>query len=145
MRGLFLALFSHSLGWRCEDRARRGTEAGIQLMVRFQRTIEAQGSIRPFICPFTHALPRRFADCANLCNPPQVNFGLVLCLMQGPPTDAPAVDTAEQVYISSLALLKVNYTHNSMIFSVKGTHGWRNVRKGLLLAAALGKAVPKAR
>lgn len=27
--------------------------------------------------------------------------------MQGPPTDAPAVDTAEQVYISSLALLKV--------------------------------------
>lgn len=26
---------------------------------------------------------------------------------QGPPTDAPAVDTAEQVYISSLALLKV--------------------------------------
>lgn len=32
---------------------------------------------------------------------------------QGPPTDAPAVDTAEQVYISSLALLKVilGYTH----------------------------------
>jgi len=36
-----------------------------------------------------------------------------LCLMlyhfvQGsPPSDAPAVDTAEQVYISSLALLKV--------------------------------------
>lgn len=27
--------------------------------------------------------------------------------IQGPPTDAPAVDTAEQVYISSLALLKV--------------------------------------
>lgn len=27
--------------------------------------------------------------------------------LQGPPTDAPAVDTAEQVYISSLALLKV--------------------------------------
>lgn len=27
---------------------------------------------------------------------------------QGPPTDAPAVDTAEQVYISSLALLKVS-------------------------------------
>ncbi|GAA6097327.1 26S proteasome non-ATPase regulatory subunit 14 [Tachysurus ichikawai] len=27
--------------------------------------------------------------------------------MQGPPTDAPAVDTAEQVYISSLALLKM--------------------------------------
>ena len=26
---------------------------------------------------------------------------------QGPPTDAPAVDTAEQVYISSLALLKM--------------------------------------
>lgn len=35
--------------------------------------------------------------------------------MQGPPTDAPAVDTAEQVYISSLALLKViihTQTHN---------------------------------
>ncbi|KAF6115699.1 proteasome 26S subunit, non-ATPase 14 [Phyllostomus discolor] len=28
-------------------------------------------------------------------------------LGQGPPTDAPAVDTAEQVYISSLALLKM--------------------------------------
>lgn len=28
-------------------------------------------------------------------------------LHKGPPTDAPAVDTAEQVYISSLALLKV--------------------------------------
>ncbi|KAK9966430.1 hypothetical protein ABG768_003541 [Culter alburnus] len=28
-------------------------------------------------------------------------------LSQGPPTDAPAVDTAEQVYISSLALLKM--------------------------------------
>lgn len=142
-----MALFSHSLGWRCEDRARRGTEAGIQLMVRFQRTIEAQGSIRPFIRPFTHALPWRFADRANLCNPPEVTFGLVLCLMQGPPTDAPAVDTAEQVYISSLALLKVNYTHNSMIsiFSVKGTHGWRNVREGLLLAAALEKAVLKTR
>lgn len=34
---------------------------------------------------------------------------LMSCLTpQGPPTDAPAVDTAEQVYISSLALLKVN-------------------------------------
>ena len=32
-----------------------------------------------------------------------------LTLFQGaPPSDAPAVDTAEQVYISSLALLKVN-------------------------------------
>lgn len=33
----------------------------------------------------------------------------MLCVVsfQGPPTDAPAVDTAEQVYISSLALLKV--------------------------------------
>lgn len=31
---------------------------------------------------------------------------------QGPPTDAPAVDTAEQVYISSLALLKVTPLHH---------------------------------
>lgn len=33
----------------------------------------------------------------------------IFCVLsfQGPPTDAPAVDTAEQVYISSLALLKV--------------------------------------
>lgn len=31
--------------------------------------------------------------------------------LQGPPTDAPAVDTAEQVYISSLALLKVRIHH----------------------------------
>ena len=32
-----------------------------------------------------------------------------LCTLQPPPTDAPVVDTAEQVYISSLALLKVQY------------------------------------
>ena len=35
-------------------------------------------------------------------------------LPQGaPPSDAPAVDTAEQVYISSLALLKVGIGHFS--------------------------------
>lgn len=34
-------------------------------------------------------------------------FERVCFALQGPPTDAPAVDTAEQVYISSLALLKV--------------------------------------
>uniref|UniRef100_A0A8C9ERZ5 Proteasome 26S subunit, non-ATPase 14 n=1 Tax=Pavo cristatus TaxID=9049 RepID=A0A8C9ERZ5_PAVCR len=33
--------------------------------------------------------------------------GVNLGLGEGPPTDAPAVDTAEQVYISSLALLKM--------------------------------------
>lgn len=37
-----------------------------------------------------------------------INFVLI---PQGPPTDAPAVDTAEQVYISSLALLKVITLH----------------------------------
>lgn len=84
-------------------------------MVLFERTIEDQLSILPFLRPFTHALPRRFADRIKLGNPPHVTFGVVLCLMQGPPTDAPAVDTAEQVYISSLALLKViihTQTHN---------------------------------
>ena len=38
---------------------------------------------------------------------------------QGPPTDAPAVDTAEQVYISSLALLKVNTPHLHQTFSLR--------------------------
>ena len=33
-------------------------------------------------------------------------------LLQAPPSDAPVVDTAEQVYISSLALLKVRLTAN---------------------------------
>lgn len=38
-----------------------------------------------------------------------VGWTSIFCVLsfQGPPTDAPAVDTAEQVYISSLALLKV--------------------------------------
>lgn len=38
-----------------------------------------------------------------------VGSSAIFCVLsfQGPPTDAPAVDTAEQVYISSLALLKV--------------------------------------
>jgi hypothetical protein len=43
---------------------------------------------------------------------------------KSPPSDAPIVDTAEQVYISSLALLKVrlnHFTHN--ISSVNITHG----------------------
>ncbi|XP_035972655.1 26S proteasome non-ATPase regulatory subunit 14 isoform X3 [Halichoerus grypus] len=31
----------------------------------------------------------------------------IVVILRGPPTDAPAVDTAEQVYISSLALLKM--------------------------------------
>lgn len=44
-------------------------------------------------------LLKRFDSLGLKCN--------CVCFLQGPPTDAPAVDTAEQVYISSLALLKV--------------------------------------
>ena len=33
---------------------------------------------------------------------------VILPVQSAPPSDAPVVDTAEQVYISSLALLKVN-------------------------------------
>ena len=36
---------------------------------------------------------------------------LVFPFFKTPPTDAPIVDTAEQVYISSLALLKVRIDH----------------------------------
>lgn len=37
-----------------------------------------------------------------------------LFLQGSPPTDAPVVDTAEQVYISSLALLKVDCVESYM-------------------------------
>ncbi|KAI4575017.1 hypothetical protein MJG53_002948 [Ovis ammon polii x Ovis aries] len=37
----------------------------------------------------------------------KLNTTIAVATDQGPPTDAPAVDTAEQVYISSLALLKM--------------------------------------
>ena len=40
---------------------------------------------------------------------------VILSVQSAPPSDAPVVDTAEQVYISSLALLKVN---NMSLFSL---------------------------
>ena len=55
------------------------------------------------VCSF--CVIRREKFCLNLVNT------YLLTFLKAPPSDAPVVDTAEQVYISSLALLKVrDYT-----------------------------------
>ena len=53
----------------------------------------------------------------HLCNCETLYFYLSFSTIQGQPSDAPVVDTAEQVYISSLALLKVIYLRIS--FSIE--------------------------
>ena len=50
---------------------------------------------------------------------------VILPVQSAPPSDAPVVDTAEQVYISSLALLKVNnMSFFSLLLPQSGVKQW---------------------